>query len=58
MSSLMFLGDFIVDVFVLCVRKNNCLLLIADGVNWGEKFRLVVRCVLYGVMKYINCKFF
>lgn len=54
----MFLGDFIVDVFVLCVRKNNCLLLIADGVNWGEKFRLVVRCVLYGVMKYINRKFF
>lgn len=58
MSSLMFSGDPIADAFALCARKNNCLLLIADGVNWGEKSRLAARCALYGAMKYINRKLF
>lgn len=56
--SLMLPGDPIADAFALCARKNNCLLLIADGVNWGEKSRLAARCALYGAMKYINRKLF
>lgn len=55
---LIFPGDPIADAFALCARKNNCLLLIADGVNWGEKSRLAARCALYGAMKYINRKLF
>ncbi|KAK3105804.1 hypothetical protein FSP39_006089 [Pinctada imbricata] len=51
-------GDPIADAFALCARKNNCVLLIADGVNWGEKSRLAARCALYGSMKYINKKLF
>lgn len=51
-------GDPIADAFALCARKNNCILLIADGVNWGEKSRLAARCALYGAMKYINRKLF
>lgn len=47
-------GDPIADAFAICARKNNCLLLIADGVNWGEKSRLAARCALYGCMKYLN----
>lgn len=56
--SLMLPGDPIADAFALCARKNNCILLIADGVNWGEKSRLAARCALYGAMKYINRKLF
>ncbi|XP_061179503.1 uncharacterized protein LOC133188134 [Saccostrea echinata] len=51
-------GDPIADAFALCARKNNCILLIADGVNWGEKSRLAARCALYGAMKYLNRKLF
>ncbi|CAG2250767.1 PP2C-like domain-containing protein CG9801 [Mytilus edulis] len=47
-------GDPIADAFAICARKNNCILLIADGVNWGEKSRLAARCALYGAMKYLN----
>jgi hypothetical protein len=42
----------------VCARKNNTILLIADGVNWGEKSRLAARCALYGSMKYLNYKIF
>jgi len=53
-SILQFSGDPIADTFAVCARKNNCILLIADGVNWGEKSRLAARCALYGGMKYLN----
>ena len=33
-------------------------MLIADGVNWGEKSRLAARCALYGSMEYINRQLF
>ena len=42
----------------MCARRNNTILLIADGVNWGEKSRLAARCALYGSMKYLNYKIF
>lgn len=42
----------------MCVRGNNAVLMVADGVNWGEKSRLAARCALYGSMKYINTQIF
>ncbi|XP_052829957.1 PP2C-like domain-containing protein CG9801 isoform X1 [Octopus bimaculoides] len=51
-------GDPIADAFAICCRKNNAIMLIADGVNWGEKSRLAARCALYGSMEYINRKLF
>lgn len=51
-------GEPIADSFAMCVRKNNAILMVADGVNWGEKSRLAARCALYGAMKYLNYKIF
>ncbi|XP_060077229.1 PP2C-like domain-containing protein CG9801 [Ylistrum balloti] len=51
-------GDPLADAFAICARKNSCVMLIADGVNWGEKPRLAARCALYGSMNYINKKIF
>ncbi|XP_041371785.1 uncharacterized protein LOC121385250 isoform X2 [Gigantopelta aegis] len=51
-------GDPVADAFAVCARKNNTILLIADGVNWGEKSRLAARCALHGSMKYINKRIF
>ncbi|XP_025081235.1 uncharacterized protein LOC112556438 isoform X2 [Pomacea canaliculata] len=51
-------GEPLADAFALCARRNNAILLIADGVNWGEKSRLAARCALYGSMKYLNYKMF
>ena len=42
------------DSFALCARDNNAVLVVADGVNWGEKSRLASRCAVYGSMSYIN----
>lgn len=47
-------GDPVADAFAICARKNSCVMLIADGVNWGEKPRIAARCALYGSMNYIN----
>ncbi|XP_076456076.1 uncharacterized protein LOC143290476 isoform X2 [Babylonia areolata] len=51
-------GEPIADSFAICARRNNTILLIADGVNWGEKSRLAARCALYGSMKFLNYKIF
>ncbi|XP_059179108.1 uncharacterized protein LOC131958229 isoform X2 [Physella acuta] len=51
-------GEPIADSFALCARRNNTILMVADGVNWGEKSRLAARCALYGSMKYLNYKIF
>ena len=47
-------GDPIADSFGLCARKNSCVMIVADGVNWGEKSKMAARCAVYGCMKYIN----
>jgi len=44
----------VADTFALCARDNNAVLIVADGVNWGEKSRLASRCAVYGSMQYIN----
>ncbi|KAL4229301.1 hypothetical protein ACF0H5_012341 [Mactra antiquata] len=51
-------GDPVADAFAISARGNNCVMLIADGVNWGEKSRLAARCALYGSMEYINRRAF
>lgn len=51
-------GDPIADAFAVCTRKNNSLMIIADGVNWGEKPRMAARCAIYGSMNYINKRVF
>ena len=55
---MIFPGDPVADAFAICARENNCVMLIADGVNWGEKSRLAARSALYGSMVYINKRIF
>ncbi|KAL5009870.1 hypothetical protein ScPMuIL_012175 [Solemya velum] len=51
-------GDPVADAFAICTRKNSCVMLIADGVNWGEKSRLAARSALHGAMTHINKQLF
>ena len=53
-----FSGDPIADAFAVCARTNSSVLVVADGVNWGEKSMLAARCAVYGSMKHINSKIF
>lgn len=54
----LFPGDPIADSFGVSARKNNALLIVADGVNWGEKSKMAARCAVYGCMKFMNEKLF
>lgn len=47
-------GDPVADVFSVIARENNCILALADGVNWGEKSRLAARCAVAGCLDYLN----
>lgn len=47
-------GDPVADAFGLCARENSAVLIVADGVNWGEKSKLAARCATFGCMNYIN----
>ncbi|XP_074653533.1 PP2C-like domain-containing protein CG9801 isoform X2 [Tubulanus polymorphus] len=51
-------GDPIADAFAISARMNNALLVIADGVNWGEKSKLAARCAVYGCMENMYKKLF
>lgn len=51
-------GDPVADSFGLCARENSAVLIVADGVNWGEKPRLAARCATYGCMEYVNRRLF
>ena len=51
-------GDPIADSFGVCSRTNNSIMIVADGVNWGEKSKLAARCAIYGSMNYINERLF
>jgi hypothetical protein len=57
-SNYSFPGDPIADSFAICARKNNAIMVIADGVNWGEKSKLAARCAVYGCMKFMYEKLF
>lgn len=43
-------GDPIADCFAISAQENNCILIIADGVNWGPKAQLAARCAVYASM--------
>ena len=51
-------GDPIADVFSIVARSNNCILAVADGVNWGIKPRLAARCAIHGAMEHLNMSLF
>ena len=51
-------GDPIADVFAIVARPNNCIMAVADGVNWGIKPRLAARCAVHGCVGYLNSKLF
>ena len=53
-----FAGDPIADSFGVVGRKNNALMVVADGVNWGEKSKLAARCAVYGCVRFVNEKLF
>ena len=48
------LGDPIADCFAQIARKNNSLMVIADGVNWGEKSKLAARCAVNAAIHYLD----
>ncbi|CAJ0558011.1 unnamed protein product, partial [Mesorhabditis spiculigera] len=47
-------GEPIADVWGLVARKNNAVMALADGVNWGEGARLAARCAVRGAIDYLN----
>lgn len=47
-------GDPIADVYSIILRPNNCVLAVADGVNWGIKPRLAARCAMHGFFDHLN----
>uniref|UniRef100_A0A915D4V1 PPM-type phosphatase domain-containing protein n=1 Tax=Ditylenchus dipsaci TaxID=166011 RepID=A0A915D4V1_9BILA len=47
-------GTPIADVFGIIARDNNCILALADGVNWGEGARLAARCAIRGAIDHLN----
>ncbi|XP_014663107.1 PREDICTED: PP2C-like domain-containing protein CG9801 [Priapulus caudatus] len=51
-------GEPVADVFGICARENNCILALADGVNWGERAACAARAAVYGAMDYLNKELF
>ena len=51
-------GDPIADVFAVVARPNSCIIVVADGVNWGIKPRLAARCAVHGSVDHLNSKLF
>ncbi|KAG8185356.1 hypothetical protein JTE90_005483 [Oedothorax gibbosus] len=47
-------GNPIADAFAIVMRENSALLVLADGVNWGEKSCLAARCAIHGCINYLN----
>ncbi|XP_070563866.1 PP2C-like domain-containing protein CG9801 isoform X2 [Ptychodera flava] len=51
-------GDPIADVLAICARVNSAILVMADGVNWGDKPRLAARCAVKACMSHLNKKLY
>ena len=47
-------GEPIADTFAILGRNNNCILVMADGVNWGVRSRRASRCAVRAALNYIN----
>lgn len=54
MNGILFSGNPIADAFAIVMRENSALLVLADGVNWGEKSCLAARCAIHGCVNYLN----
>jgi len=48
------IGDPVADVFGIIARKNNAILALADGVNWGAKPKLAAMCAVYSTLQHLN----
>ena len=51
-------GDPIADAYAIVTRPNNCVLVVADGVNWGSRPRIAARAALLGCIEHIHSKLF
>lgn len=47
-------GEPIADVWGVVARRNNAILALADGVNWGDGARLAARCAIRGAIDHLN----
>ncbi len=47
-------GEPIADCFAVVARKNSAILVLADGVNWGQKACTAARAAVHGCVDYLN----
>lgn len=47
-------GEPIADCFAIVARKNSAILVLADGVNWGQKACIAARAAVHGCVDYLN----
>ena len=47
-------GSPIADTFALVARKNSCIMVLGDGVNWGARAALASRAAVHGATDYLN----
>jgi hypothetical protein len=51
-------GNPIADTFAVVARKNSAILVLGDGVNWGNRAALASRCAVSGCVEYLNTAIF
>ena len=51
-------GDPIADAYAIIARPNNCILALADGVNWGTRPRIAARAAILGSIEHLHSKLF
>lgn len=47
-------GSPIADCYGMVTRKNSCVMVMADGVNWGEKARLASCAAVQASLEYLT----
>jgi hypothetical protein len=47
-------GNPIADCYAMISRRDNCVMALADGVNWGEKARLASCAAIQGSIEYLS----
>jgi hypothetical protein len=47
-------GEPIADCFAIAARQNSAILVLADGVNWGQKACIAARAAVHGCVDYLN----
>lgn len=51
-------GEPIADCFAVVARQNSAILVLADGVNWGQKACIAARAAVHGCVDYLNKSLF